>query len=337
MAVHRVRPKCDDDDDCYHSSDVASDEELTLQKEDLKDALTSRIGGKFRILPDDTCTKDQEEDDQLDHYENSSAGMTLAQAVWETGECGRQRPVCTADCDLEQVLAAARASQRKEKSLSSSVKFAEEKETSLQELTSATVADVKMWLTGIKSKTGHDGRLYLNTKQYEMVSIVAERVMAELDENANHEERTSEPLRWLLHGGPGTGKSHVIKVIKKDLFEQVLHWDMGVQFQIVALQAVMAEILGGDTIHHALGIPAFKRGTAPSEDFQRHMDVAKKVLQWRWLIIDEISMVGAKLLAVLDMKLREVIRDIGTAKKKQWYNTTFWWLKCVVLWRFLAT
>ena len=60
---------------------------------------------------------------------------------------------------------------------------------------------------------------------------------------------------------------------------------MGVEFQVVALQAVMADLLGGDTIHHALGIPAFKRGHGATDEFQKHMDVAKKVLQWRWLII----------------------------------------------------
>ena len=32
-----------------------------------------------------------------------------------------------------------------------------------------------------------------------------------------------------------------------------------VHFQVVALQAVMAALLGGDTIHHALGIPCFGR------------------------------------------------------------------------------
>ena len=44
------------------------------------------------------------------------------------------------------------------------------------------------------------------------------------------------------------------------------------------------------------------------------MDTAKRVLQWRWLIVDEISMVSAKLLALMDVKLRNVIRQIGTAK-----------------------
>ena len=42
-----------------------------------------------------------------------------------------------------------------------------------------------------------------------------------------------EPLRWLIHGGPGTGKSHALKQIR-ELFTDVLHWDIGVQYQIVA-------------------------------------------------------------------------------------------------------
>ena len=35
---------------------------------------------------------------------------------------------------------------------------------------------------------------------------------------------------------------------------------MGMDFQVVALQAVMAELLQGDTIHHACGIPVRKKG-----------------------------------------------------------------------------
>ena len=72
-----------------------------------------------------------------------------------------------------------------------------------------------------------------------------------------------EPLRWCVHGGPGTGKSHIIKILKEELFEKVLHWNMGAEFQIVAFQAVMADLLGGDTIHHALNI-----GIYGKTDFQ---------------------------------------------------------------------
>ena len=157
-------------------------------------------------------------------------------------------------------------------------------------------------------------------------------MIVELDAEASPAGQAGEPLRWLMHAGPGTGKSHVINVIKNDLFKNVLGWDIGVQFQVVALQAVMADLLGGDTTHHACGIPAFKKFESRDEELQKHAEVAKRVLQWRWRIIDEISMVSAKLLAEVDMKLRGIVRDIGTLKLKNGYTRPFGGLNvvCVV-------
>ena len=63
------------------------------------------------------------------------------------------------------------------------------------------------------------------------------------------------------------------------MFTDVLQWNIGVEVQIVALQAVMADVLGGDTIHHACGISVCKRRECHSEDAQKQMDVAKHVLQ----------------------------------------------------------
>ena len=98
-------------------------------------------------------------------------------------------------------------------------------------------------------------------------------------------ESLSEPFTveyawWSRHR-----KTHVIKIINEELFEQVLKCNIGVKFHIVALQAVMADLLSGDTIHHALNLP-------PSGD-KSHINTMKAMLQLRWLIIDEISMVSA--------------------------------------------
>ena len=60
---------------------------------------------------------------------------------------------------------------------------------------------------------------------------------------------------------------------------------------MVAFQAVMAQLIGGDTIHHACGIPVFSKGADDEGAGSSQQVVAKRVLQWRWLIIDEISMV----------------------------------------------
>ena len=47
------------------------------------------------------------------------------------------------------------------------------------------------------------------------------------------------------------------RLLKTELFEQILKWKIVEDFQIVALQAVMADLLGGDTIHHALNLPVY--------------------------------------------------------------------------------
>ena len=123
----------------------------------------------------------------------------------------------------------------------------------------------------------------------------------------------------MVHGGPGTGKSHVLKTIRDELFVDVLGWTAGVEFQIVALQAVTAALIEGDTIHHGCGlVPAqFRRGRQADEFGQSQMDVAKKMLQWRWLSIDEIGMVSARLLAELDMQLRGKIRGVSRHKTNE--------------------
>eukprot|EP00973_Karenia_brevis_P025566 3527919-Karenia_brevis.AAC.1 len=79
---------------------------------------------------------------------------------------------------------------------------------------------------------------------------------------------------------------------------------------MAALQAVVAEQLRGDTLHHCCGL---KRGMLDLEACsKRQSEVAKSILQWRWLIIDEVSMLSSQLLAEIDCKLRDVVRKLGT-------------------------
>ena len=90
---------------------------------------------------------------------------------------------------------------------------------------------------------------------------------------------------------------------------------MGLEYQMAALQAVMAEQLGGDTLHHACGINKFASlNDGSNKESQKQTKVAERVLQWRWLIIDEVSMISPQLLAELDMKLRDVVRRLCPTK-----------------------
>ena len=159
-----------------------------------------------------------------------------------------------------------------------------------------------------------NNRKLLNASQMQVVDQIVERVCQEMiDQVTGTLDRDQEPLRWAMHGGPGTGKTHVIKIIREELFQKVLGWEIGAEFQIVALQAVMADLIKGDTIHHAFNIPVFGKHfvTPPTlRGSKKDIDHAKAVLQYRWIIIDEISMVSAKLLADNDTHLRRLARDV---------------------------
>ena len=116
--------------------------------------------------------------------------------------------------------------------------------------------------------------------------------------------------KYFLHEHPKSARSwktpEMSRLMEDDRVKS-FESDMGVQFQIVALQAVMAQLLDGDTIHHACGINPFVAKTDPKSSqkaSQRQIDVAKRVLQWRWILIDEISMVSAEPLAMDDLVVR---------------------------------
>ena len=61
--------------------------------------------------------------------------------------------------------------------------------------------------------------------------------------------------------------------------------------------------LDGETIHQAC---SWQGAGKKKLSAQKFLDLSAKALQWRWLIIDEISVVSAELLARL-----EVVRDLA--------------------------
>ena len=135
-------------------------------------------------------------------------------------------------------------------------------------------------------------------------------------------------MRWVLHGGPGTGKTHVIKLLRAELFEKLLGWSRGVEFDVTALQAVTADMLDGDTLHHAFGLSWSKSGSrAPS--LSKTLALAQRLLRMRWLVIDEISMVSVELLAQLEQKLRQLIRQGSPFKRRNGRTRPFGGLNVV--------
>ena len=145
-----------------------------------------------------------------------------------------------------------------------------------QEIVNITAVknNVEEWARGV----AQDG---CNAKQAEVCRKVASQVVQEI---FSENPRVLEPLRWAVHGGPGTGKSHVLNRLRKELFEDILGWKQGDEFQVVTLQAVMAHDLKGDTIHHAFGLNWQGLG---DERISGHklLELSAKALRWRWLIM----------------------------------------------------
>ena len=203
--------------------------------------------------------------------------MTLAAGIWVTEEHVHAKesdiPMTRIEA-VEESLKSARLSQRNAKNSFISLPQ-ENKRPEVMAYSSCSIAKVTTWLQEMKEKKGADDRLVLNESQYKVVELVATRVCTEI-ETFNSQDFTlpeNEPLRWVMHGGPGTGKTHVIKIIKDGLFQDILGWNIGVEFQVVALQAVMADLLGGDTIHHALNIPIYGKIFTAEKDQTRPMSM----------------------------------------------------------------
>ena len=236
----------------------------------------------------------------------ASKAVQQADALWSTpmspDVSGRPPPNAYADLSADAVRKAARAHPTKQHAMAAP----KEQVAAVQTTPDETEEAVQTWLAEL---TGKDD---CNAEQASLCTKLGMRILQELhDSQLEPGTPCSQPLRWVLHGGPGAGKSHTLKMARKELFEQRLGWTHGIRFQVVSFQAVMAELLEGDTIHHALGLDwAGER----NQNLLRTLQRARQTLQWRWLILDEFSVVSAELLAQLEHRCREIMRDLSLAK-----------------------
>ena len=73
-------------------------------------------------------------------------------------------------------------------------------------------------------------------------------------------------------------------------------------------------MLDGDTLHHAFGL-SFGDTSKTTYNETKVLDMQKRLLQLRWLIIDEISMVSVELLAAVERACRALVRNSSTFKR----------------------
>ena len=148
----------------------------------------------------------------------------------------------------------------------------------------------------------------LNKGQQIFLQIVANRVKEEVTDDINGMHGTNEPLRWMLHGGPGTGKTKALGIVVQ--FFELLGYVEHKHFKIGALQGKMARLIGGSSRHQLGAMNLFGNDASKEKStllFLRHCTL-------RWIIIDEISMVSPRLLAKFEERLRTRTEKVGTYK-----------------------
>ncbi len=90
------------------------------------------------------------------------------------------------------------------------------------------------------------------------------------------------------------------------MFEEVMHWQHGVQLVCLAYQNSMAAHINGFTVHHWTGIPVGDvDGSATTRDAHKFSTRCQSL---RFIIIDEISMISAQMLAQIDLLTAKVVR-----------------------------
>jgi hypothetical protein len=150
----------------------------------------------------------------------------------------------------------------------------------------------------------------LNAAQQIAFEICA-RKFAETLESEPSAPNSFEPLRMLLTGPGGTGKTYVVNCLKM-LMQQYgrVHC-----IRFLAPTGTAAKLIGGQTIHSGIGLCVrSQRLENAQSDWNLHAtisDVKKAELCAEWknvnfVLVDEVSMIGQDLLCELDSVLRMV-------------------------------
>ena len=109
------------------------------------------------------------------------------------------------------------------------------------------------------------------------------------------EAEAPPPLRMIVSGTAGTGKTYLIHCIRLLLRDSV---------RVAAPTGVAAFNIDGHTLHSLLSLPT--KGEYKDLEGERLHCMQQSLAGMRYLVIDEMSMVGRKTFGQIDKRLRQV-------------------------------
>ena len=151
----------------------------------------------------------------------------------------------------------------------------------LQEMPSFIAQHRQDYVPDLQGSMTADPEL-LRGKQLEAYGIVREHL------------ESSTPLRMIVSGTAGTGKSYLIKCLQQLL---------GDRLRVSAPTGVAAYNVHGHTLHSLLSIPV--KGDFKDLEGQRLHTIQESLAGVDYLVTDEMSMMGRKLFGQVDRRLRQ--------------------------------
>ena len=244
-----------------NSDDCISDEECDLSRSRLHTLLKTTMGGGGLEGAEGSVDVAQVKSAQ-------EAGAELAEEIWalkperNIGESFEENESDAGD--VKRMMAGALSSQASTGTNSEETGIRSGK---FMQTVSCSNADIEQLLRGVKLAADPVSGDGIRPAHFDVLDRVVKRVLMERRQEVDPRLRAAapedpknshfmSPLFWMVHGGPGVGKTYVTSKIQ-ELFSTVLGWVSGIEHQVAALQAVMADLINGDTIHHALGIDPF--------------------------------------------------------------------------------
>src|ERR1051325_9991126 len=109
-------------------------------------------------------------------------------------------------------------------------------------------------------------------------------------------------------GIAGTGKSYLIKAIQSMLHEMSENGGSKTPILVLAPTGIIAFNIRGMTIYSALSIPIINGNNNYDMEGERLKKLQQRLENVKYIIIDEKSMVGHRMLALIDIRLHQLSR-----------------------------
>ena len=178
----------------------------------------------------------------------------------------------------------------------------------------ATRMQVTEWLASLQKSTRPPGQ-----QQLQILRMILNRCWLEAREirTSTINMSTEEPLRHMIQGLPGAGKSELIKWIRR-AFEELFGMRHGVHYVCLASQNTMASLIDGFTNHSWGGVPVTKGQLEQWQNTNWNTPQVSPLFEknqhLRWILMDEGSTTSAEVFGIIESNVTRSTRTTGTWK-----------------------